>query len=212
MPIRLTACLTAVLLGVQPLVAQQIEGGDSHTDAIPAPAQPRVVISVSRAADIAPAGGRMIEILPSRPLPPTGGPDAEPGLRAVVPAAMPLFGSWVSSRFGRRFNPVTGMWGNHRGIDLAAPYGTPVAATADGVVAHSGWLGSYGIIVVLRHGSGIETRYAHLSAVAVTPGTTVRQGQVIGYVGSTGRSTGPHLHYEIRRGDQAIDPEQAWGR
>ena len=94
----------------------------------------------------------------------------------------------------------------HSGVDLAAPQGTPVQATADGVVTSAGWRGGYGILISLGHGSGVQTRYAHLSAIAVQPGTRVRAGQVIGYVGSTGNSTGPHLHYEVRVNGRAINP------
>lgn len=84
--------------------------------------------------------------------------------------------------------------------------GTPVVATADGMVGLAGWMGGYGLTIQLDHGSDVETRYAHLSAVAVSPGQTVKSGQVIGYVGSTGRSTGPHLHYEVRVAQMAVDP------
>lgn len=96
----------------------------------------------------------------------------------------------------------------HRGVDFAAPTGTPVYAAGDGTVAFAGWRGDYGRTVILRHGGGFSTLYAHLSAIpgSIRPGTRVRQGQVIGRVGSTGLSTGPHLHYEVHRNSVAVNP------
>ena len=91
-------------------------------------------------------------------------------------------------------------------MDLAAPSGTPIVATMDGTVAAAGWHGGYGLLVSLDNVEGLETRYGHLSRLAVSEGQQVHKGDVIGYVGSTGNSTGPHLHYEIRVGGQAIDP------
>lgn len=94
----------------------------------------------------------------------------------------------------------------HGGIDLAAPVGTPVRAARSGVVTLAGWSGSYGYAVYLDHGDGTETRYAHLSAVLVEVGAVLRQGDTLGLVGSTGASTGPHLHFELRRAGRAVDP------
>jgi len=94
----------------------------------------------------------------------------------------------------------------HAGVDFAARFGTPVRATADGWVMHAGPAGTYGTMVELAHGDGLVTRYAHLSHVLVTAGTHVRQGEPIGMSGSTGRSTGAHLHYEVRLDGQGIDP------
>lgn len=111
----------------------------------------------------------------------------------------------VSSTFGWRNIAVNGNR-HHAGVDLAAPWGTPVHAARDGRVDRAGWWGTYGNAVALDHGDGSETRYAHLSSVAVGPGDVVRQGDVIGYVGSTGASTGPHLHFELRFGGRAVDP------
>ncbi len=102
----------------------------------------------------------------------------------------------VTSGFGWRTNPITGEWAFHSGIDLGAPYGTPVLATSDGIVEFADWAGGYGNLVEIRH-SRARTRYAHLSQITVRPGQKVVQGQQIGLVGSTGRSTGPHLHFEI---------------
>ncbi|MBU2587845.1 MAG: M23 family metallopeptidase [Alphaproteobacteria bacterium] len=122
------------------------------------------------------------------------------------PAGLPLHNGRLSSGFGYRFHPLSGRYQPHAGVDLAAPMGAPVAATADGMVGSAGWMGGYGLTVEVDHGSAIQTRYAHLSAMAVSPGQSVKQGQIIGFVGSTGRSTGPHLHYEVRVAEVAIDP------
>ncbi len=95
---------------------------------------------------------------------------------------------------------------NHGGIDLAAPSGTPVRASLSGTVSFSGWSGAYGYVIYLDHDPQVQTRYAHLSGFAVETGDRVQQGDVIGYVGSTGASTGPHLHFEIRLAGVAVDP------
>lgn len=109
----------------------------------------------------------------------------------------------VSSHYGWR-------WGReHQGIDLSAPTGTPVLASKAGVVVLSQWYGAYGYTVIIEHSDGERTLYAHLSATGTNVGTTIPQGRVIGWVGSTGRSTGPHLHFEIRTGQGPIDPRLA---
>ncbi|MDX2257196.1 MAG: M23 family metallopeptidase [Pseudanabaenaceae cyanobacterium bins.39] len=118
--------------------------------------------------------------------------------------------SVISSIFGERVHPITGKVTFHQGTDLAAPEGTPVVAAFSGYVEVSGWVGGYGLMVVISHGDTHETRYAHLSEVLVKPGQKVKQGTVIGLVGSTGMATGPHLHFEIWRkleqGMVAINP------
>ncbi len=118
--------------------------------------------------------------------------------------------SIISSLFGSRVHPVTGQVRFHQGTDLAAPEGTPVVAAFSGRVEIAGQMGGYGLIVVISHGDTHETRYAHLSEILVKAGQEIRQGTVIGLVGSTGLSTGPHLHFEIWRKMQeglvAIDP------
>lgn len=122
----------------------------------------------------------------------------------------PLSYRRISSGYSRaRRNPVTRKVVPHHGVDYAAATGTPVVASADGRVVAAGWKGALGRHVHLRHGSGrYETRYGHLSRIArgIRPGVSVRQNQVIGYVGSTGRATGPHLHYEVRRDGRSINP------
>ena len=119
----------------------------------------------------------------------------------TTPSIWPAAG-YVSSPYGLRFNGTE----FHQGIDIAADMGAPIVATADGVVTAAGWNGGYGNMVDVDHGGGIVTRYGHASALAVTVGQQVRRGEVIAYVGSTGRSTGPHVHYEVRVDGQPVNP------
>jgi murein DD-endopeptidase MepM/ murein hydrolase activator NlpD len=114
----------------------------------------------------------------------------------------------VSSAYGWRSDPFRGQAKFHGGIDLAAKYGTTVPAAAAGTVVTAEAQGSYGLTVVLRHPDGFESRYAHLASLDVTVGETVAQGQQVGRVGSTGRSTGPHLHFEVMQSGRRVDPEQ----
>lgn len=118
---------------------------------------------------------------------------------------MPVAGRQTSP-FGYRVHPILGYRKLHTGIDYGAPTGTPIVASATGTVQSAGWDGGYGRAVRLNHGGGILTLYGHMSRTAVAPGQRVAAGQVIGYVGSTGMSTGPHLHYEVHRNGQRIDP------
>ncbi len=118
---------------------------------------------------------------------------------------MPVAGRQTSG-YGVRFHPILQMMRMHKGIDIGAPYGTPIHAAIDGIVAFAGRSAGYGNFVKLSHGSGLATGYGHMSRIAVNPGTRVAQGQIIGYVGSTGMSTGPHLHYEMWRNGAAINP------
>lgn len=117
---------------------------------------------------------------------------------------MPVRGG-VSSGFGMRNHPLLHRARFHRGLDLRAAYGTPISAAADGIVTMAGWAGGYGRQVRIAHGK-FQTSYAHMSRFAVSPGTRVHRGQVIGFVGSSGLSTGPHLHYEVIRSGRAVDP------
>lgn len=134
--------------------------------------------------------------------PPGAGP-ASPGQgsRLATPVARP-----ITSPFGTRVHPITGAERSHAGIDFGAPSGTPVAAAAAGTVTFAGGAGGYGLLVIIDHGAGLTTRYAHLSRFAVTGGQRVATGQAIGTVGSTGLSTGPHLHFEARVDGVARDP------
>ncbi|MBT6139823.1 MAG: peptidoglycan DD-metalloendopeptidase family protein [Rhodospirillaceae bacterium] len=115
---------------------------------------------------------------------------------------------YLSSRFGRRKDPFNRRWGMHYGVDLAAHFKTPVVSTAPGQVTFAGWRSRYGRAVDVSHGNGLMTRYAHLSKIKVKKGQAVDLGQVIGLVGSTGRSSGPHVHYEIRHKDKALNPRR----
>ena len=123
-----------------------------------------------------------------------------------VPSAMPLTDARLSSGYGMRNHPVLGGRRGHKGVDLAAPTGTPVYATADGFVSKADWFSSYGKYISIEHGASRQTRFAHLSDMVVSAGDKVKKGDLIGYVGSTGRSTGPHLHYEVRVDGVAVDP------
>ena len=113
---------------------------------------------------------------------------------------------WLSSGFGNRRDPFTGGEGFHPGLDISADAGEAVIAPGDGVVESASVNGNYGNLVVIDHGFGITTRYGHLSRFAVTAGQQIHRGDVIGYVGSTGRSTSPHLHYEIWINGQLTNP------
>jgi murein DD-endopeptidase MepM/ murein hydrolase activator NlpD len=127
-------------------------------------------------------------------------------LENTTPSTWPVQGR-LSSSFGKRLDPFLGKGAFHTGVDLAAPYGTPVVAAADGIVTTIGWLGRYGKRVELLHGrNGLSSRYAHLADAYVRPGQVVRRGQVIGRVGRSGRVTSAHLHYEVRYRGTPINP------
>ncbi len=124
-----------------------------------------------------------------------------------IPSIWPVRGR-ISSPFGKRTCPFSDKPQFHRGLDIAADTGNPVSATADGIVVSCGWQGGYGKSITLSHGSGYVTRYAHLAKIYVQAGQAIRKGEEIGTVGSTGRSTGPHLHYELRSGGIPVNPER----
>jgi len=128
-------------------------------------------------------------------------------LAAATPSIWPAHG-WLTGSFGGRSDPFTGEPGFHQGIDISTDKGDPVYATADATVDSAGWTGDYGNLVVLRHAFGLMTRYGHLSKFIVQAGQTVKRGDVIGYVGATGRATGSHLHYEIIANGKLINPLQ----
>lgn len=117
----------------------------------------------------------------------------------------------VSSNYGPRFHPILRINRMHSGIDFAAPAGTPIYAAADGIVNSAGWAGGHGRRVMLAHEGGLRTSYSHMSRIAVANGTPVKRGDVIGYVGSSGLSTGAHLHYEVHLGGRAVDPRSVGG-
>jgi murein DD-endopeptidase MepM/ murein hydrolase activator NlpD len=128
--------------------------------------------------------------------------------RTTVPSIWPVTGE-LTDGFGGRRNPFGG-WGSefHTGQDIATLWGTPVVAAAQGTVIFAGWQNGYGQIVIIDHGNGLTTRYGHLSGIDVEIGQQLARGEQLGRVGSTGRSTGPHLHYEVRINDEPVNPRQ----
>jgi murein DD-endopeptidase MepM/ murein hydrolase activator NlpD len=127
----------------------------------------------------------------------------------AVPVRKPIIGEVdMSSPFGMRMDPFVRGPAIHTGIDLHGDTGDPVRATANGRVTTASWHGGYGKMVEIDHGNGLSTRYGHMSVIDVKVGDQVRIGQTIGKIGSTGRSTGPHLHYETRINDEAVDPQR----
>ena len=123
-----------------------------------------------------------------------------------IPTGRPVLKLSLTSNFGVRSDPFNGGARMHKGIDIPGPVGTPIYATADGIVSRAGWASGYGNLVQITHGGGLETRYGHMSKLIAAPNSFVRRGQLIGLMGSTGRSTGSHLHYEVRVDGQAINP------
>ena len=122
------------------------------------------------------------------------------------PHAWPSEGGWLSSPFGRRADPFTGEMASHHGVDIANRFGAPVLATSRGVVTFAGKMKDFGYMVDIEHGYGYKTRYGHLSSLAVKVGDEISDNQLVGRVGSTGRSTGPHLHYEVHRNGKTLNP------
>ena len=164
---------------------------------IPGPLSERsAVISVSRAADLV---GRPLDLISHS--------SGQVGTQSL-PSGTPLANAVVTSGFGNRRHPILGNWRHHAGIDLASPHGSEIRATADGVVSKAAQNGGYGLYVALTHSGDIETSYGHMSRLNVSAGQRVRRGQVIGYVGSTGLATGPHLHYEVRVNGKPVNPER----
>lgn len=127
-------------------------------------------------------------------------------VEAVTPAGWPVQGGWVSSGFGSRMDPFTGHQAVHEGVDIAARFGGPIFAMGEGVVNFAGDKAGYGLMVEITHESGLVTRYSHCSATTVKEGDKVTRGQEIAKVGTTGRSTGPHLHFEVLRNNQPVNP------
>jgi murein DD-endopeptidase MepM/ murein hydrolase activator NlpD len=123
----------------------------------------------------------------------------------VLPSIWPVNGR-LEGGYGVRSDPFSGEGAMHTGLDISAPTGTPVHAAADGIVLHAGWNGGYGRCVIVDHGNGYQTWYGHLSRMDVIEGQEIRQGEVLGQVGTSGRSTGSHLHYEVRIGSTPVNP------
>lgn len=126
----------------------------------------------------------------------------------IAPTRGPLEGGWISSRYGPRIDPFSGRPAWHQGIDFSGRPGSDVNAVAGGVVTFAGASGAYGEMVEIEHGEGISTRYAHHESVQVQPGDIVKKGQPIARLGSTGRSTGPHVHFEVLRNGRRFDPAE----
>lgn len=131
------------------------------------------------------------------------GPDAQ---AINLPSRRPVDTMSLTSSFGNRSDPFTGRRARHNGIDIPGPVGTPIYATADGQVGRAQRLGGYGNYIEIEHGHALQTRYGHLSQILVEPGQRVRRGDLIALMGSTGRSTGPHLHYEVRIAGAPVNP------
>ena len=125
---------------------------------------------------------------------------------AVTPSGWPVGGGWMSSRYGIRADPFTGRRSYHKGVDIASPMGSTIKSMGDGVVSYSGEKRGYGVLVEVTHGQGYVTRYAHASATLVKVGDRVAKGDPVAEVGTSGRSTGPHLHFEVLRNGKATDP------
>ena len=130
----------------------------------------------------------------------------KPQASVAIPSAQPVKGTALTSGYGVRSDPFRGRAAMHAGIDLAGPIGTAIYATADAIVGRSEWANGYGNLIELTHGRGIQTRYGHLTRSIVRAGQRVKRGDLIGYMGSTGRSTGSHLHYEVRIDGKAVNP------
>ncbi|ASK88624.1 murein DD-endopeptidase MepM [Sphingorhabdus sp. SMR4y] len=127
-------------------------------------------------------------------------------VKLTIPSRKPVKDFTLTSSYGFRSDPFKGRRANHKGLDMAGPIGTPIYATADGIVGRAQWLGGYGKYIEINHGNGIQTRYGHMSRLNVEANARVKSGDLIGFMGSTGRSTGSHLHYEVRIAGEAVNP------
>ena len=199
--------LLAVAQAQRNVVAQQVYELENLTAAEEARLQALIIekqredaLAVERAKLAACQARRAAAIAAGLPA-----PKCIPGLGGPVQFAWPVRGP-ITSPFGMRVDPVTGQYQLHSGIDIGADYGVPITASADGSVIYAGWYGGYGYAIIIDHGGGWSTLYAHCSAMYVSVNQPVRQGQVIGAVGATGWATGPHLHFEIRRNGVPLDP------
>ncbi len=134
--------------------------------------------------------------------------EKEADIRDCTPSIRPLNGGFLSSRFGRRMDPFSGRIAFHRGVDYFARSGTPVMSSANGVITMAKKNGSMGLTIEVNHGNGFKTKYAHLSKILVKRGQRIKRGEIIGLVGNSGRSTGPHLHYEVTFRKTHRDPLQ----
>lgn len=134
------------------------------------------------------------------------GPSVSAQQTAAIPSRKPVDDIRLTSNFGVRNDPFNGNHRMHQGVDIPGALGTPIYATADGVISRAQWAGGYGNLVEINHGNGLQTRYGHMSKLIAQPNQRVVRGQLIGLMGSTGRSTGSHLHYEVRIAGAAVNP------
>jgi murein DD-endopeptidase MepM/ murein hydrolase activator NlpD len=176
-------------LGIGKMIARSLDkqgGADGKDQHLDRPAEP-----------VRGLPGREVLPLEKAPMPTTPHPEATFGGRAV------------SSNFGERIHPIDGTRHFHTGVDVRAAAGTPILAAAGGVVKRAGERGGYGNAVEIDHGNGVSTLYAHARELSVQPGDTIEEGQALGFVGQTGKATGPHLHFEVRVGGKPVDPRRA---
>jgi len=165
-----------------------------------------LLVAVPAAAQQAPSDAQFSNLYAAWQRMDQGAVEQSTRTRSSIPSRQPVDAVRLSSSFGGRSDPFNGNRRMHQGIDIPGPLGTPVYATADGIVQRAGWVNGYGNLVELNHGNGLETRYGHLSKLIAQPNERVRRGQLIGLMGSTGRSTGSHLHYEVRIAGAAVNP------
>ncbi|MDQ6930240.1 MAG: M23 family metallopeptidase [Candidatus Eremiobacteraeota bacterium] len=199
--------IQADIAAVQTRIAQ-ISGVPAQAPVAPAAAQADFSAMVAQAMRPQTAAGSFALPVPGLPVNPSALPQPIPGAPGIPGAPSfiwPASGS-ISSPFGPRQNPMGAGYDFHPGIDIAADQGSPIRAAAPGRVVAAGPDGGYGNVVVIDHGNGITSRYAHCSETFATVGETVGAGDEIATVGSTGHSTGPHLHFEVRSGDKPVDP------
>lgn len=197
--VRMVAVLQAGLMLATPGLARPIVSGEGT-----APVRVRVAGKATITVWPGAPAGRTVRQAGQAPAL-AAGPEPRVASVMVRPAtARP--GVALSSRFGARVDPFQGTVRRHDGLDFRAAEGSPVIATAPGVVSWAGWRNGYGNLVVVDHGGALQTRFGHLSRTYVRAGERIDRGAILGLVGSTGRSTGPHLHYEVRVDGRAIDP------
>ncbi|MEH6790249.1 M23 family metallopeptidase [Parasphingorhabdus sp.] len=134
------------------------------------------------------------------------GQGKQEAVKLTIPSRKPVTDFTLTSSYGFRADPFRGRRANHKGLDMAGPIGTPIYATADGIVGRAQWVNGYGKYIEINHGNGIQTRYGHMSRLNVDANARVKSGDLIGFMGSTGRSTGSHLHYEVRIAGEAVNP------
>ena len=187
--------------------ARAMGGGGATTAAVQQNSYARTLSALASPDDTFGLLRNVLEILESRLHDVRSTVDKRNALAAATPSIWPAHG-WLTSRMGPRRHPVTGDADYHPGLDIAGDKGQPVYATAAGEITHVGYQGAYGNLVVIDHGFGLETKYGHLSRFTVKKGERVKRGDVIGSVGSTGRATGNHLHYEVLAAGRLLNPLQ----